>query len=305
MMVLKGLRWALPFCFACTIESFSISAPPPTLIFLSPAVVAPGQRLIVVGQNFELTPEDPNDLPGSARPTPYSIEVFVGEQLIPFQPGDFISSNFLVITLPNLAPDRYSLRVEVQGQSTDPLSFFVDTITSLEFSQDPIILSTVGESVPLTVFGNRFDGTQVDVTNDVTFEVAPAGFVSIGFTHFMAGLRHGDAVLTARRGFLSDSITIRVEGDDQLLSISSPENITLQVGESAIIPLDGLTELGETVSLEAVSNIVISGDEAAIPLSRNELGQPVVSALAPGEITLTLTLDDPLFGETQTTVSVP
>ena len=290
---------------SCTIESLSFGeTPAPVIIAVSPQVAAPGQRIIIVGQNFELTPEDPNDLPGSPRPTPYSIEVFIGEQLIPFQPGDSITTGFLTILLPALLPGQYEALVVVNGEASNSVLFLVDTITSLEFPQDPITLSTVGESTQVTVLGNRFDEEQLDIADEVTFEVAPPNALSFGFTHFMAGLQPGDFVLTARKGFLSDSITVHILGGDPIVSLAAPDVITVSVGDSVTLTLDGLTALGESIALEAVSSLQITGDESAIPIQRNELGQPVLTALQPTTTTITFSIADGSLGSVSSQVIV-
>jgi IPT/TIG domain len=290
---------------SCTIESLSFGeTPEPAIIAVSPQVAAPGQRIIIVGQNFELTPEDPNDLPGSERPTPYSIEVFIGEQLIPFQSGDSITSGFLTVVLPSLLPGQYEAHVVVNGKPSNSILLLVDTITSLTFSPDPITLSTVGESTRVTVLGNRFDGAQIDVTDEVTFEVDPPNALSFGFTHFMAGLQSGDFTLTARKGFLSDSITVRVLAGDPIVSLSAPEVITLAIGDEHILTLDGLTAFGESIALEAVSSLQTTGDELAIPIERNELGQPVLTALQPSNATITFSIADGSLGSVSSQVIV-
>jgi hypothetical protein len=290
---------------SCTIESLSFSeTPAPIIAAISPPVAAPGQRIIIVGQNFELTPEDPNDLPGGVQPTPYSIEVFIGDQLLPFQSGDSISVGFLTVLLPDLLPGQYEALVVVNGKASNLAPLLVDTITSLEFSQDPITLSTVGEATPITVLGNRFDGEPLEVTDEVTFEVDPPNALSLGFSHMMAGLQSGDFILTARKGPLFDSITVRILSGDPIISLNAPESLNLTVGDSITLTLEGLTAFGESIALEAVSSLQITGDEQAISIERDELGQPILTALQPAVATITFSIADGSLGSASSQVIV-
>lgn len=296
-----------PFAFllgACSVESISFGpVPAPVLAFVSPSVIAPEGRMILVGQNFDLTPEDPNDLPGSAHPTPFPVEVEVAGQIIPFSSGDTLASTFATVRLPNLAPGTYPVRIIVNGQSSEFVNATVDDFTSLSFEADPVTLDGLGGGTSLKVFAERFDGEKVEVTQTTSFSVDPPNLLAIGRTKVIAGLQGGDAVLTATHGLLADSITVHILSDDRVLSLSAPSAIALTVNEVLPLTLEGLTEDGFLVDLAAASLLTIS-DEEALLVERDAQGFPFATALAPATVTVTFAVSDSSLGEVSTTFTI-
>jgi hypothetical protein len=299
------LRFFLLAAVGCALDDTQFfDVPAPEIRFVSPTTPSPGQPLILVGTSLDLTPEDPNDLPGGPRPTPFAFEVLLDEQPIPLQAGDTLATTFLQFRLPDtVTPGAHSLQLRIEGQLSNVLPLPVSDLVAVVFDEDdPVRFEGLGDQRALAL--EAFFASADPSPLSCEFSAEPSTLLAVGTSGVIGALRDGTAVLTATCGPREAQITVLVSAqDDEVLSLSVPESISLAVGESLALPIEGLTALGDTVPLAAASRIFIEGDETALPISRDENGLPIVTALAEGSVRLNILVGDGLLGSVQTIIS--
>jgi alpha-acetolactate decarboxylase len=204
-------------------------------------------------------------------------------------------------TLSGFAPGQYSLHAllrdgtgenaQVVGLSK-PDTVEVVAQSGLTFSVDgqaDAVTVDDGQTVPFTATAAFEDGSEQDVTDEVSVTVANGDSAAVGINESAAevtGTASGTATLEADDGQFTDSVEVTVEAvltalelriDGQLGSVTVEEGETVPYSATAVFS-DGETDVTGEADVTSEDTTVVSVDQSAAQVTAEGTGQVEVSA---------------------------